>query len=256
MTKIKKTINRLRVTGYWLRITLLLVICWLLVALSLVTPAQSQTPSMEITLTWSTDTYIPLNYPGKALPTRGSIIEVVANIDSPDIDPQKVIYYWFLNDRIQKLASGEGKQVFKFNIGESITRKHLVKVEIRNREGTLLGVSSYLSLKPEEPQIILKTKKPLPSLLALKQYQISANQEVNFVAQPYFFNIKEVAELNYSWSLGGQEASQISQDYPNILTLRIGELAEAISRELKVGAVNNQRPIEKAQAEIELVLKP
>jgi len=43
-------------------------------------PVQSQTSEINITLTWSADTYVPLDYPGKALPTRGSNIEVVATL--------------------------------------------------------------------------------------------------------------------------------------------------------------------------------
>ena len=51
-------------------------------------PVQSQTSEINITLTWSTDAYVPLDYPGKALPTKGSIIEVAANIDSREVNPQ------------------------------------------------------------------------------------------------------------------------------------------------------------------------
>ncbi len=66
-----------------------------------IVPVQSQTPQIEITLTWSTNTYVPLDYPGKALPSRGSTVEITANIDSPGINPQELIYNWFINDIIQ-----------------------------------------------------------------------------------------------------------------------------------------------------------
>ena len=45
-------------------------------------PAQGQASQTEITLTWSTNTYTPPGYPGKALPARGSAVEVAANIFS------------------------------------------------------------------------------------------------------------------------------------------------------------------------------
>jgi len=70
-------------------------------------PVQSQTPQINITLTWSTNTYIPLDYPGKALPVKGSVIEVAANIDSQEVNPQELNYRWFLNKHLQTEQSGQ-----------------------------------------------------------------------------------------------------------------------------------------------------
>ncbi|MBL7154953.1 MAG: hypothetical protein ISS88_00395 [Candidatus Portnoybacteria bacterium] len=232
---------------------LLVAVCCLL----FFTSAQSQTSQIGITLTWSTDTYVPIDYSGKALPSRGSIIEVAANIDSKGVNPQELVYNWFLDDRIQKADSGQGKQVFQFNIGDRITRKRLVKVETKNTAGTLLGTSSYLSLKPCQPEIALETKALLLESSNLTQkYQISANQEIKFIAQPYFFNIKSLDELDYKWSLGGKTASQISSENPNIFILKVGQIGQSIKQDLSVWVENKNNPLQRTQTTAEINIIP
>lgn len=225
-------------------------------------PVQSQTSEINITLTWSTDTYVPLDYPAKALPTRGSAIEVVANVDWPagqeKINPQELVYNWFLDDHIQKADSGQGKQTFQFNIGDSLTRRRLVKVKIENTEGTLIASTpSYLSIKPHQPEIILEAEIPfLEPFNSTQKYQISANQEIEFAAKPYFFNIKDIDELNYHWSSGGEEASQISSDNPNVFILKVGQITQSLKQELVVEVENKNNPLQKAQTTAEITFIP
>ena len=98
MAKIKKITYCLPRTELILMLGLLFIVyCLLFIA-----PVQSQTSEINITLTWSTDTYVPFDYPGKALPTRGSVIEVAVNIDSQEINPQELIYQWFLDDNMNR----------------------------------------------------------------------------------------------------------------------------------------------------------
>ena len=225
-------------------------------------PAQSQTSEINIILTWSTNTYVPLDYPGKALPTRGSTVEVVATIDWPagreKINPQELVYNWFLDDHIQKADSGQGKQTFQFNIGDSLTRRRLVKVKIENTEGTLIASTpSYLSIKPHQPEIILEAKIPfLEPFNSTQKYQISANQEIEFTAKPYFFNIKDIDELNYGWSLAGEEASQISDENPNVFILKVGQITRSLKQELVVGAENKNNPLQRSQMTAAIILVP
>ena len=214
-------------------------------------PVQSQ--GLGVTLTWTTDTYTPLEYPGKALPSRSSNIEVVAQLDSLGLNPQNLVYNWFLNDHIRKANSGLGKDVFKFNIGESLSKTHTVMVKIYNQEESLIGSSAELVLKAREPQIILKTS---PFTESSKQYQFSGEQEISFTVRPYFFNIKSVDELNYQWNFGEQAASQIDNKNINNFVLIIGKLTKSINRELSVWVENKNNPIQRAQTYAKIILTP
>ncbi len=238
-------------TTYWL--LLLAMAGWLLVA----NLAQGQSSGIDISLSWSADTYVPLDYPGKALPSRGSAVEVVAVVSPQTINPQELVYNWFLNNDIQKAASGQGKQVFELYIGESLSQEHLVKVRIENLAGTLLGSSPDLYIPTQAPEIVLKTKTPsLGSSEPGQKYQISANQEIKFIAQPYFFNIQKAADLDYDWNFGEQTASQINQNNPHVFTLKIGSIGQSIEQNLSVLAENKNNPIQQGQTFAKITLVP
>jgi len=225
-------------------------------------PVQSQTPKIGLTLTWSTNTYVPPDYPGKALPVKGSLIEVVANIDSREVNPQELNYRWFLNDHLQREKSGPGESVLKFPVNWRSENQQLIGVEVRNEGENILG-SAYLDIGIVEPQIIIEpTAKnevlPLESSIfsIIKKYQITAGQEISFIAQPYFFNIKVLSELDYQWSFGEKRASQISQDNPNAFTLEVGEITQSIKQNLKIWAENKNNALQGTRAAAEIILVP
>ncbi len=211
-----------------------LLITWLFAL-----PTPSQGSNAEIALTWSTDTYIPSNYPGKALPVRGSMIEVVANSDQ---NSQNLTYRWILNKIVQETNS----QILRFKIGENSPRDYLIKVEARDKNGNFLGVSPYLTISIQKPKIILKGES----------YQISANQEAEFTAQPYFFNINNPSQLDYLWKLGNEEAILVDNQMPNIFILKLSQLIEPMTKILSVSAMNKDNSSQKAQTEVELNLTP
>lgn len=225
-------------------------------------PVQSQTPQINITLTWSTNTYIPLDYPGKALPVKGSVIEVAANIDSQEVNPQELNYRWFLNRHLQGEQSGQAKSVLGFPVKWTSENEQSIRVEIRDKEENLLG-SAYLDIGIVQPQVVIQpiTNKgtlPLESSVSsiIKEYQISAEQETSFIAQPYFFNISSINELNFNWNLGGREASQISSDNPHVFILKIGQLIQSIKQNLKIGVENKNNPLQRARTTAEITFIP
>jgi len=236
---------------------------WLLVAAM----AQSQTPELEITLTWSTNTYIPIDYTGKALPAKGSVIEVAANIDSKGINPQVLNFRWFIDGHLQKRESGDGKQVFKFPVKWLFTDRYFIRTEIRDSRENLL-TTAYLTIKIVEPEIvILPTKRlsnrikieipPLAnSTIAFKKYQILNNQEIEWTAQPYFFNIKNIDELNYNWSFSGENVSEDNPENPNILTLKLGKLNKAIKRDTNLWVENKNDRLQRAKSSVEVNIVP
>jgi len=233
-------------TKYYL---LLFMIC----SLSLVVPILNQAAEQSVTLTWTTDTYVPLDYQGKSLPSRGSNIEVVAQLDSSQLNPEELNFKWFLNNHIQKESSGINKQIFRFNIGESISKNHIIKVEVNNLENTI-NISSSFALRAYEPEIILLAKNP--PLGFSDKYQFLDDQEIEFIVQPYFFNIKDTDELNYEWSFGRQRAQQVDNKNLNNFILKIGNLAKSINQELKVWAKNINNPIQRTQATANIILIP
>ena len=214
----------------------------------------SSAQAMETTLTWTTDTYTPINYQGAALPSKGSNIEVAVQFNSQGFNPQDLTFNWFLNNNIQKESSGKNKQVFKFNIGESITKKHFVKVEIMDINGSNIEISDNLLLKAYEPEIILRAKNP--PLKFSNQYQFSDDQEIEFTAQPYFFNINNISELNYQWKFGSDIALQIDDINLNNFILKVGKLDKIFEQILQVLVENKNNLIQRTQAKTKIILIP
>ncbi len=216
----------------------------------LIFPFFSQAQS-QVTLTWSTDTYVPLDYSGKALPTRKSNIEVVASISSSN--PENLLYNWFINDKLQEVKSGKGKQTFTFNTGERISQRFEVKTRVSDEKESFIIFSPVLTIALQSPEIVLKTKTaPLEPL----KYIFSSNQEIRFTAQPYFFNIKRADELSYDWSFNGERATKTDDANPNTFILKISQLVQSITKKLTVWAEDEDNLLEKAQTEVEINIIP
>ena len=215
-----------------------------------------QTASIPVTLTWSTDSYTPLSYPGKALPSRGSLIEVAANVEAEGFNPRELIYDWFVNEVVQKEGSGLGKQSFKLDTRSSVAQKFLIKVKIKNQQGDLLTQSNYLLIKLQQPEVVLLPKKLSVGPAKSNPYQFSSNQNVEFLAYPYFFNIDRTTQLDYNWHVSGQPTLESDGEMPNLFILKIGQIGQAINQKLGVWAVNKKNPSQRAQAKIEIILNP
>lgn len=243
---LNKKMDRIKTLTYFLPIVFF---CFLFL------PVRGQTPEMGIDLTWSTDTYIPAGYPGKALPVKGSHIRVVAVIDHSILNPHDLVYKWFLDDHIQKADSGQNKQVFEFDMDKNSSRKQSIRVKMESIEGISLGDSSYLYLEPQDPEVVLKAD--IFSENPDEEYQVTSNQEIKFIAQPYFFNVDNLDELNYVWSLNGQTVSQVDDnEEANVFTLKVGLVEGVVEQDLKVSIENKNNPIERAQKTVQLIFNP
>jgi len=214
--------------------------------------AQSQ--DLEASLTWSTNTYLPIGYSGKALPIKDSSVEVVANIDKKTISIANLDFLWFLDREVKRYASGLGKDSFEFVVTKPSGDEHEITLEIRNSNGTLL-LRKYLSILISAPQIVVYQTNPHLQALT-NQSQIKSNQKLEITALPYFFNIGNLKELDYDWSFAGEKAEKISSKNPNLFSLAIGQVDKNITEELKLNVVNAFNPRERDSLDLEIIIKP
>ncbi|MFC1700944.1 hypothetical protein ACFLZ0_02305 [Patescibacteria group bacterium] len=220
---------------------------------------QNTTSLDAITLTWSTNTYIPAEYSGKALPTFGSKIEVVAIINDPNINQQKALYSWsfFRNNYLQERITEKGKQTFNFDIGNSIYNIYSIELEIQDEQSNIIGQSQSISIKPIKPQIILQSKLTAfdYSNINLKKYHAFPNQTIEFKATPYFFGTQNIDELNYDWRFGQEKATQsINSENPNIFKLKISESINTISKDIQLFVENKNNSMQKTSAKANLLI--
>ena len=109
-------------------------------------------------------------------------------------------------------------------------------------------------------QISNGIKKILPSFdasdLSFKKYLITSNQAVEFTAIPYFFNIKNIDDLDYSWQFGTQNAAQEDSRNLNILKLKIGKVANTLTQNLQLSATNRINPLQHITTNAQIILNP
>jgi len=179
---------------------------------------KAQAADSNFTLVWSSDSYVPPDYEGLALPTKGSQIKVfVLPTKTLSIDPEKLTYRWLLDKVAVGRAEGQGKSTFSFQATKWIGDYHSVEAQVLNGEAVVWR--GFLEIKISGVQTIFK--------LANNDYSIpetlitTTGKTLKILAIPFFFNIKNTGNLNFQWKLDDQELiNSDNRDY-NIFSLTI-----------------------------------
>lgn len=201
---------------------------------------QAKTASVNFVLSWSSNSYIPQNYEGKALPTHSSEITVVAlPIKKMSPGPETFYYRWLLDDRVFGADSGQGKSSFTFIATKWSGETHNIELQILDADGNLAEVY-YISIPIVGPEILLVI--PQSNYAAKDSITTQTNQEINLFATPLFFSIKNLFELNFEWSFDGNTIPNADPKNLNRFILKIptGELSESIAHELKLYTTRQQ----------------
>lgn len=146
----------------------------------------------ELSLIWESDSYIPENYKGVALPSLNSNIQVSAipNFINPNngliIDPKEIRFDWERDFNKQIRNSGLGRDTFSFNL----TRSTRIKVTATHPESKLTQVKE-ITINPFIPELIIYQLFPLEGL-RLQSIEnetiLNSNTETTLQAIPYFSN--------------------------------------------------------------------
>src|SRR3989338_9207927 len=86
---------------------------------------------------WWTNSYVPLWYKGKALPTPGSTVFVQARPSFPDSIAGSLVYTWSLNDEVVSSTSGQGKSLFIYTIPSTLALRSAIGLRVSNLSGTI-----------------------------------------------------------------------------------------------------------------------
>ncbi len=171
--------------------------------------------AFDVSLAWSTDTYVPADYEGKALPTRGSLISVVALPEIPNYSREDLIYTWYVNGE-SRLRGVSGAYEFSFRVAESVDYE-FVMVEVRNLSGSI-SLKEAVSIPVVRPSVeIYYTKnldtKPRNSILV----SLKRGDSMFLIAKPYNFRVEKLADLSFIWSYFGKK--KVSFDKPYLLKI-------------------------------------
>lgn len=201
--------------------------------------------SYNVSLVWYADTYIPPEYEGKALPSRGSRITVTAIPDIKGYSPDQLLYTWYLEAE-SRVRGAAGEQEFSFVVMNE-TDFIPVFVEVSNPSGAIT-VMQAVSIPVVQPSVLIYHQQYQPSVeVATMEISLNPGQAVDLHAQPFNFHITNLNSLDYVWKFIGKESAGLLPD-PNILTLTIPKDSAVGSRDLSLLTSNKTVITERADS--------
>ncbi len=170
----------------------------------------------QFLVTWRSHNYAPSWYAGKILATRGSWVDVSFDlIDGGKIvDLSKNKVRWYVNDDLRRNEDdGLGIKNFYFGVDDLARENIIVQVVIVDYGDQQIG--KIITIPLVSPEVVIDapySNGRLPSGIDM------------FKAYPYFFDIRDLSNLSFDWTVNGRpaESSSISAD---ILRLNIDKLA-------------------------------
>ncbi len=197
--------------------------------------------SFNVSLAWRTNTFVPADYEGKALPVVGSTITLTAFPEIKGESPDNLLYTWSV-DAESRVRSVLGEQEFSFTVMKNVSSVFVsVEVSTLNQSST---ASKAINIFLAKPHILLEPDAPL---------FLAPGGKIDLKAHPYYFNIASATDLQYEWSFGGKSALGIPPD-PNALTLAIPPDSGIGSQIVEVSAENRRTPGEKGRASLEVII--
>jgi len=162
----------------------------------------------EVEVLWeSLNGYTPPFYKGKTLPTRGSMIKVIATPNTNTIKSGmgSISYTWKNGSDTKLDSSGYNKNsyVFKNGLFDSVNE---IKVTASSVSGNY-GAEKSIKIPMYNPKIVFYKKSPTEGInynTALDNNFAMTDDEMTIVAIPYFLAIKDNEDkFNYNWTING-----------------------------------------------------
>ena len=165
-------------------------------------------PISDLALTWFAQTYVPPWYKGKALPSAGSVVNIIAipqiRLGGTNLRPENLIYSWGLDDD-EDIFSGVGEQVFKIKISDLPGTSHHVRVVIEDAGKEFRRVGE-LFVVPASPHLEIYRSSPLGGIEFGSTGSIVSSGlrgEIDFAAEPFYFPVQRKRDLRFRWEVGG-----------------------------------------------------
>ncbi len=166
------------------------------------------------------DTYTPIFYAGRALPSMSASIRAIAiPLQESTTHPSRYSYDWKLNDSSMFGGPVFGKQAIDFSMPRF--GEETLSVTIFDTDGTTVG-HKRITLESVEPELHFYEDNPLRGMSrkAITDTHVLIGDEVTVRGEPFFMNTALASETgDYAWSINNQPviAGNLS---PNAITLR------------------------------------
>ena len=181
---------------------------------------------VEIDLLWESGSYVPPFFRGRALPSAGTTMRLLAiprfvRTDGSFIDDREIIFTWRKNGYVVASVSGRGKSQVSLP-APALFGTDTITVETQTTDGEFRGQAS-IRVPSTEPLLVLYENHPLFGVQynnALSTRSFVPEVETSFVAVPYFAQAESPNDgrLIYEWSVNGTRI-QSDSERPSELTV-------------------------------------
>lgn len=178
----------------------------------------------DLGLLWETNTYTPPFYQGRALPSPGSTVRVIAfptGKNGQVVQTENLEFVWEKDFRLLTSASGQGRDTLTFRAENG---PHKVKVTV---DSTTLSrpLSQTITIPVNSPEVLLYEDDPLLGVnynQSIPQNIELLKSEITLVAEPYFFSLLEskTGKLEYSWLLNDKQIITDPANQPRVTLLK------------------------------------
>jgi hypothetical protein len=178
----------------------------------------------SVEIVWEADTHTPPFYKGKALPSSGSNVKLVAipefiTSEGIKIPKEDLFYKW----KVDGGSNVEGKGKFvAFATAPLLSNTIKASLEVSNQERTLVKEYST-EIKMEEPEALFYKNDPLFGIFYEKAFPKSFSAEsgeVTVRVEPFYLAKRSVLEGVYTWEINGKPATSHETDFKNITLVR------------------------------------
>lgn len=195
------------------------------IGLTIITPQNTviertiSVPIGSIDLIIEADTYVPPFYRGRAMPTYGASVRLIAFPNS-SVSTDRFLYRWERDYEVMEGLIGTANNVAVIRSPEFSARTaYAVEAASVNPS---VRLRRDFALANVEPSVVLYEDNPLGGIQyerAVQTQSSLAGKEVTYVAEPFFFSAagRNDGKLSYEWTLDGESVNTGAKDF---LTLR------------------------------------
>ena len=174
----------------------------------------------RIDLIYDSNSYIPPFYRGRALPSAGTTVRVVAiphftGVARTEPAPSDVSYVWKRNGRILSNLSGYGAGNIRVP-APALYSSDTLSVDATTRDGrgsahvdmTVPSVTPFLLLYEDHPLF------GITMFHALQKNEVIPDTEMTFAAEPYFADARNADDhvLTYTWRVNNELVTSTSSE--------------------------------------------
>jgi hypothetical protein len=212
------------------------------------------TPESVDILYETPESYTPLFYEGRSLPSEGALVKFVAvpNISENGVQnpASSLSYFWYVNDEFKEDVSGAGKSSNNFNLDlfSNFTR---IKVVVHSPRGAT--AEKFIDIYPHAIMPLFYTYDDIfgVNYTNLIDKRFEATKDFTLALEPFYLSLNKSAteDVSYSWAVDGLPVTPLGG---RLLSMHPKENSYG-SRILSISVENNKRQLQKANTTLNLI---